>query len=211
MNIQIKKIKSLPDIVGIVSDSHGQTSVLEKAIYYLKQKGCKIIIHLGDICDSSIIKTADDCISLVQKNEIIAIRGNNDHSMSISKAPGISQPTIDFIKNLPLAIQTQQFIFTHSLPFVKELGLSCMIQNMNENHMQMFFNDNSISKLLFKGHSHNPELVIKNDRGFLRKKLDFPNQIFLKDKCIINCGAVMDNHCAIFYPNQLLFEGMVIK
>ncbi|KPA12903.1 metallophosphoesterase [Candidatus Magnetomorum sp. HK-1] len=198
--------------IGIVSDSHGQISILEKAIEYLKQKDCQTIIHLGDICDSAHPHIADACVSLIQKNAIFAIKGNNDHSLSVSGDPRISTSTKEFIKNLPLMIQIQNFLFTHSLPFVNELGLSCMIQNMNNNHIHMFFNDPLKPNFLFRGHSHNPELIFRKDNRIHRNKLDFPTKIYLKDKkqFIITCGAVMNSHCAIFYPKQLLFEGDVL-
>ncbi|MBF0451097.1 MAG: metallophosphoesterase family protein [Candidatus Magnetomorum sp.] len=199
--------------IGILADSHGQVSTLEAAIDVLYQKGCQTIIHLGDICDSSCIHTADESIHLIQKNNIIAIKGNNDHSLTVSGDPRISPSTHHYLKKLPLVVHTQHILFTHSLPFMKELGLSCMIQQLNDNHIHLFFGNGPEQKILFRGHNHQPELVTQNHQHFQRMPLNFPTHIQLTPlkPFIMTCGAVLNSHCGIFYPESFVFHGILLN
>lgn len=56
--------------IGIISDTHGQTKLIEKTIPYLKE--CDLIIHAGDyIDDAEYIHYATDV-------EVKCVKGNGD-------------------------------------------------------------------------------------------------------------------------------------
>jgi predicted phosphodiesterase len=195
--------------IGIISDSHGQVAQLSQTIQYLQEKQCKTIIHLGDICDTVHIHTADQCISVIQKYNIVAIRGNNDHALSLVDNPEIDQRTRDYIQSLPLVLQTNQLFFAHSLPFVNELGLSCMIQNLNSRLINLCFNSLGKNAILFRGHSHQPEIVFQTNKDYKRITMNFPVKKDLNDlcPCVITCGTVMNGQCMIYYPDDRILLG----
>jgi len=198
--------------IGILTDSHGQVAQLSQAINYLKEKKCKTIIHLGDICDSAHIHTADECISIIQKHDVIAIRGNNDHALSVSDNPKINRSTLEYIQSLPLVIQSENLIFAHSLPFVYVLGLSCMIQSLNKRSLKLCFNSFAENAILFRGHSHQPEIVVQTHEGFKRMELHLPAKKKLKYlcPCIITCGTVMNGQCMVYYPGDQVLLGYIL-
>jgi predicted phosphodiesterase len=199
-------------LIGIIADSHGHVAQLSQAIDFLSEKKCKILIHLGDICDSVNFHTADECISIIQKHHVIAIRGNNDHAIFVNKNKMISQSTLDYIQSLPLVIQSQTLTFAHSLPFVNALGLSCMIQNLNSHFLKLCFNSLGENAILFRGHSHQPEIIVQSVMGYQELKMDFP---FTKEltrlfPCIISCGTVMKGHCMVYDPDDQILMGCLI-
>jgi len=199
-------------LIGIISDSHGHVAQLSQSIDFLIEKNCNPIIHLGDICDSVHFHTADECISIIQNNNVIAIRGNNDHTISINQNAGIKKSTIDFIQSLPLLIQSQKCVFAHSLPFVDTLGLSCMIQSLNSHFLKLCFNSLDENAILFRGHSHQPEIVVQSDMGYKHIKLNLPVEkkldCFLP--CIVSCGTVMKGHCMMYDPGDHILTGFLI-
>jgi hypothetical protein len=67
--------------IGIMADSHGDAARITVAAEYFKTCGCTLCIHLGDICDTTRPETAEDCISRLNTHRILAIRGNNDHTL----------------------------------------------------------------------------------------------------------------------------------
>ena len=198
--------------IGIMTDSHGQITYLSKAIHYLKEKNCETIIHLGDICDSVHIQPADECISLIQDFDVIAVKGNNDHALTLNKNPVIHQATIDYIQSLPLVIQCQQLVFVHSLPLVQALGLSCMIQGLNSHFLKLCFDYLDENAILFRGHSHQPEIVVQSNQDYQRFEMNFPVEKDLTDlcPCIITCGTVMNGQCLIYQPGNHTLTGCTI-
>jgi len=199
--------------IGILADSHGQVSLLETAIKILKDSGCYTIVHLGDICDSASMHTAKDSVDLIQYHNIIAVKGNNDHSVCVSGNPLISKSTQLFLKELPLVVQIQNIVFSHSLPFEKELGLSCMIQNLNEFNIQLLINHCASYTVLFRGHSHQPELIQSKNGDYERTQLKYPLdfELMRDKKYIVTCGAVLNSQCAIFYPKTMMFCGIIFN
>ena len=198
--------------VGIISDSHGEAAHLSKAIHLLKDKKCRKIIHLGDICDTVHIHTADECISLIQEFNVIAVKGNNDNALVLHHNSGINPTTIDYIQSLPLVIQSQQLIFAHSLPFFKTLGLSCMIQGLNSHFLKLCFDYLDENAILFRGHSHQPEIVVQSNHKYQRTALNLPVEKNLKHlcPCIVTCGAVLNGQCMIYYPENRILIGCII-
>ncbi|MCP4115078.1 MAG: hypothetical protein GY737_06640 [Desulfobacteraceae bacterium] len=88
----------MPEKIGIMADSHGKPEVIQGAISFLKEKECSLLYHLGDICDSGSPGTADVCVELLKKHDVIAIKGNNDHIVVVNHRtqPGevVSRPTL---------------------------------------------------------------------------------------------------------------------
>jgi len=63
--------------IGILSDSHRQSELHQRALKYLVEKEVEYIIHAGDICTQGNI----DDLKATQK-PFVLVRGNNDFSLS---------------------------------------------------------------------------------------------------------------------------------
>ena len=193
--------------VGIMADSHGQPETIDAAIAFLKERKCHRIYHLGDICDSFNRKTVESCVRLLQENDVLAIKGNNDHSIVVNemdrKHASISSATYQYLRSLPSISEYKEALFTHSLPFVKKLGLSSMIGQMGKNEASRFF-EKSPRGILFRGHGHSPEIMWGKDQGILSRNLSQGEKIDLGGRlpCVVTCGALTDGLCLIWNPEK---------
>ncbi|MBT4364785.1 MAG: hypothetical protein HOD17_09890 [Desulfobacteraceae bacterium] len=195
---------------GIMADSHGNAETIAGAVCFLKANGCSRLYHLGDICDSQHPETADECITLLRDNDVIAIKGNNDHEILINQQyqPGkyISQENITYLKDLVPVVNEEKIVYAHSLPYYKELGLSCMTRGMGKKTADIYMKNNP-KKILFRGHSHSPEIIFNNGNGITIKSLTPGHKTDIGDKipCIITCGALTRGLCMIFeYHNKTI-------
>lgn len=194
---------------GIIADSHGHVQKLADAIVFLKKQNCLRIYHLGDICDSTSPQTADACVALIRDSKIIAVKGNNDHALTLSDSGSteypVSSATINYLRNLPLLRQDGTLLFAHSLPFIEKLGLSSMVGQMTPKNIIRFFT-NYPTAILFRGHSHSPEIISPENHNFSCIPL-LPGHKFdlnLTTPCIFTCGALTDGHCLILEPDYSL-------
>ena len=193
--------------IGIMADSHGIPGVIEEAIQYFNHQNCSQIYHLGDICDSGYPEDSDVCVCFLKKNSIIAVKGNNDHIVQLNHKdqPGkiISPETVRYLNDLPQVVGYRNAFFSHSLPFVKELGLAGMIWDMSVASALKFIADNPDS-ILFRGHSHTPEIKYLEGSRIKSEKIQSGQVIDLSRfiPCIITCGALMSKLCMIWEPDN---------
>lgn len=178
-----------------MADSHGQAACLQDALKFFEQHDCKQIYHLGDICDSAHPETADTCIQLLRQQHVLAIKGNNDHQVVVnhvdSPSDYISVTSIEFLKKLPLTIEAENVVLAHSLPFIKQRGLSSMVGPLGENEAALFFRLYP-RKILMRGHSHLPELIRSGNKTIVSKRF-IPGKVQKLDDIvpgIVTCGAV---------------------
>lgn len=169
--------------------------MIAKAIDFLKKARCDKIIHLGDICDSFRPQTCDACVRLLKKHGVIAIKGNNDHVLEINQTGNADSPvtegSLSFLRHLPPILAAGDSIFAHSLPFFKELGISCITKVMGKNEVQKFCSMNDY-QILFRGHSHSPTIKWIEDLEIRSIDLLPGKQIHLGSRlpCIVTCGAL---------------------
>jgi predicted phosphodiesterase len=189
--------------VGIIADSHGQPQAIADAIDVLRQKGCGPIYHLGDVCDSFLPETSGTCVDLLLTKGVSAVKGNNDHAIVINhrgqEGTIVSGRTLEYLHDLPLILSHEGAVFTHSLPFIEELGLSSMIGVMKEEWARRFF-DQFPGGILFRGHGHTPR-IRWSDRGkFLSEVLEIDHPIDLAGRtpCVVTCGALTRGLCMIW-------------
>lgn len=194
-------------IVGIMADSHGDPDSIAAGADYLVRRGCTAIYHLGDICDTNRWTTADRCVSLVQRLGILAVRGNNDHSLA-ADAKGWTRnrlrgATIRFLENLPLSLSVGEATLVHSQPFIRRLGLSAMIGVMGRNEAERFFRE-SPRGLLFRGHSHRPEIIYRSGSQIRFAPMIAGATIHLDEyrPCIVTCGALSSNLILVWKPGE---------
>ena len=115
-------------MIGIMADSHGQPETITAALGMLTNIDCRPIYHLGDVCDSTHPETVEACLGSLRDSRVIIIKGNNDQAIvanHIGQArPPVSPEILRYLRNLPLVKYHLNAIFAHSLPFVRELGVS---------------------------------------------------------------------------------------
>lgn len=182
-------------IIGIMADSHGRSETLTRALIFFRKYGCKAIYHLGDICDSAHPETADLCVELLREMDVFGIKGNNDHQVVVNhegrQFSYLTSTTIEYLKHLPQAIEIGNCVMTHSLPFEKERGLSCMVGVMGHTEARLFFQTYP-HKMLFRGHNHYPEILRQRKHSLVNLKILPGKAIQLEDMkpCIVTCGAL---------------------
>jgi hypothetical protein len=190
-----------------MADSHGDAGRICAAIALFQHQRCGRIYHLGDICDSLRPETADACIRPLQSANVIALRGNNDHSLLANQQ---GRPTIDisggslkFLESLPLKKSFCGAVLVHSLPFTDELGLSSMVGALGAADANRFF-ESSGPRLLFRAHGHSPELMWRRKGQPGTRSLLAGEIVDLGSyrPCIVTCGALMDGFCLIWKPVQ---------
>lgn len=197
--------------VGIMADSHGQVEAMLTAVTYFRRMGCERVVHLGDICDSLLPDASDACVKLLQSEGVTALKGNNDHTLVVNRpdAAGacVAPETIDYLDRLPMRTQDEEAIFTHSLPFEKELGLSCMVRTPGENESIWFF-EACPDKVLFRGHSHEPEIKWRQNGRIVAEPIAPGSRVALNERrpCIVTCGALTKGLCMIWRPDTGVIE-----
>ncbi len=202
---------TLPSQIGIIADSHGRWDKIVAALNFLIDRGCRHIIHLGDICDSAHPQTAEACVRPLQKFTVDAIKGNNDHQIVVNNGGShhsvIPADVLDFLQKLPLVRKYQHAVFTHSLPFARELGLSSMVGTMGNSHVRQFFRRYP-QGLLFRGHSHSPQVYFKENGQVFSQKLFPGRKIDLTDclPCVVTCGALTRGFCLMWMPDLHAIE-----
>jgi predicted phosphodiesterase len=197
--------------VGIMADSHGQAETIVAAIAFLSAMACSPIYHLGDICDSLHPETAEACVRPLWESNVKAIKGNNDHAI-VANQVGLKQATVpkktlSFLRNLPLTMHYENAIFTHSLPFDRELGLASMIGAMGKNEANLFF-EASPRGLLFRGHSHTPEIIRREGPSTLLQTLSAGEKVVLRGRLpsVVTCGALTRGLCMVWRPVENMIE-----
>jgi len=170
------------------------------------------MFHLGDICDSFYLEESAECIRLLQDYQVLAVKGNNDHVITryhdSHDRLTLTLPQRNWLNQLPLVRYFRGGIFTHSLPFEHELGLSCMVRPLETTQAEQFFSQFPRS-ILFRGHSHVSE-IISSSSPSTRTPLPFNQAVDLLQSgySIITCGALLENICAIWQPDEHLLTSL---
>ena len=198
-------------MIGIMADSHGQADTIRDALAVFASAGCGSIYHLGDVCDTNLPETANTCMRLLQDHYVITIKGNNDQAIVAShmgreKSP-VSQTVLRSLQDLDLVKNYGNAIFIHSLPFIQELGLSSMIGTMGQMEIRRFCNEFP-GKILFRGHSHNPEIAWLSGGQVKVKSLGAGAKLNLSERipCVVTCGALTRGLCMIWNPEDNVIE-----
>ncbi|MFZ5564154.1 MAG: metallophosphoesterase family protein [Thermodesulfobacteriota bacterium] len=194
-------------LTGIMADSHGDVKALSAGIAVLKKTGCGPLFHLGDICDSAYPQTTEACVALLRDHDVLAVKGNNEHTVSVNYAgqesPVVSDATALFLGRLPMVRDFAGALFAHSLPFEKELGLSAMVRTMEKAEARAFFSQYP-DGLLFRGHNHAPQILWQEHGKILAETLSPDQRIDLSRRrpCVVTCGALVDGLCMIWDPEE---------
>jgi predicted phosphodiesterase len=203
-------------MIGIMADSHGQVAPIREALAVFGDTGCRSVYHLGDVCDSNHPETATACMRLLQNRQVQTIKGNNDQAIVANhwdreKSP-VPPEVLRALKKLELVKYDQKAMFIHSLPFISELGLSSMIGAMGPVEIRRFCNDFP-GKILFRGHSHNPEIAWLQRQQVKVRSLAAGLRLHLSEKipCVVTCGALTRGLCMIWNPEEKWIESISFR
>ena len=135
----------------------------------------------------------------------MTIKGNNDHAIVANyldrKKPPVSPESLDYLKTLPLVQYYRNALFVHSLPFVRQLGLSSMIGAMGNIEVHRFCNEFP-KHILFRGHSHSSEIICcrgqQTDTRPLAPRENF--NLTGNIPCVVTCGSLTRGLCMIWNP-----------
>jgi predicted phosphodiesterase len=197
--------------VGIVADSHGRCETIVAALAFLRDRNSQHIYHLGDICDSLHPETVEDCLRPLMEYAVTAIKGNNDHTIVANQSGqaqgSVSREALSFLQDLPLVKYYRNAVFTHSLPFAEELGLSCMVRDMGQTEVRKFFEE-SPGGILFRGHSHTAEILWVKAGRISSQTIRRGQTLSLEDRipCVVNCGALTRGFCMVWRPEERFIE-----
>ena len=200
-------------MIGIIADSHARTETIVAALKILKDYDCRHIYHLGDVCDSAHPEKAEVCLRPLRKHDVITIKGNNEQTIIANhrgrKKTPVPPAVLRFLQSLPLVERYRNAIFTHSLPFSQELGLACMIGVMGQTEARRFFCEFP-QHILFRGHSHSPEIVWQNGRDIGFRPLRVGEKFDLKGRipCVVTCGALTRGFCMVWKPEENYIESL---
>ena len=203
-------------MIGIMADSHGQPETITAALGMLTDIDCRPIYHLGDVCDSTHPETAEACLGPLRDPRVIIIKGNNDQALvanHIGQAkPPVSPENLRYLRNLPLVKHHLNAIFAHSLPFVRELGLACMIGDLGDREAQRVFKEFP-DRVIFRGHGHSPEIVWLQGQQITSRPI-FAGEKFkltAKSPCVVTCGALTRGLCMAWDPEENVIKSLSFR
>ncbi len=200
-------------LVGIMADSHGRADTISNALAVLAAAGCRSLYHLGDVCDSTIPETADACMGLLLDRGVKTIKGNNDQTIVANhigrENSPVSKEVLQALKQLELVKYHRQAILVHSLPFIQERGLASTIGTMGPPEIRRFGSEFP-GHILFRGHSHNPEIAWLQGRRVEVQSLSAGMKLKLSGKipCVVTCGSLTRGFCMVWDPEENYIESI---
>lgn len=196
-----------PQRIGLMADSHGDAARIEAAARCFRDHGCPLGIHLGDIGDTTRPATLEACLDRLEAHAILPIRGNNDHTLLLNQSPLVSARAMAIIREMPLTRQVGSALLAHSLPFAAAMGPRCMLEDMRSRHIRRFFQTYP-GRSLFRGHSHQPEIVRPQGAALTRERM-LPGRTYplpTGQSAVVTCGALFDGLCLIWHRDRESIE-----
>lgn len=188
-----------PSRVGLMADSHGRADLIEAATAHLRSRGCALCVHLGDIIDTARPDTIHACLACVAARQVTAVRGNNEHTLLLNQSAGVDPFVQEAIGGMPFCRRIGSAFLAHSLPFETELGARCLLDDLDANRLHQFFRSYP-GMQLFRGHSHQPEMVWLNQASLCRTRMPPGRPLPLPSgrSAVITCGALADGFCLLW-------------
>ena len=211
MSISMNKLQRL----GLLSDSHGNIEVTEKAIDILRSRGCERVIHLGDFCDTNRRDRLEDIIRLFQERKVIAVKGNNDYLIELalsSNGPGErysdQKQIYEFLKKVPMTVVMDDICFAHSFPFDYLRAFYEPIDTGSTQRASLLFQQMPY-RILFCGHSHTPAYFCLRSPDRVFRGVTPPGRKFSLEparRYIFVVGSADEGECAVFDTETLIYE-----
>lgn len=186
-------------MIALIADIHGNLEALQAVLKDIKKQGITKVYCLGDYIDYGA--KPEEVVVLTK--EFPAVLGNhdaalfntevlkwfNDTAIESSKfsRKSLSKESKDFIKNLPLKLETKEFYMVHALP---PESFEDYITECKKTQLAEAFSSFS-QRVCFVGHTHVFGTYVLTPRKQI-KKLSLTRSCKLQPryKYIINVGSV---------------------
>jgi len=202
-------------LIGLIADSHGHKSSMSRCIDRLTSYGVEIIIHLGDFFDSQYSEDVMGILEIIQQNQILAVKGNNDYQVEKSMMNGCSHhiPAIDrqkvlsFLASVPMKRVIGDICFTHSLPYDSIRSFYEPMDTGNTDRAKQVFLHTPY-RIVFCGHSHSPVLFRMRPDQTTREniKRSGPTTLYQNERFIIIVGSAEESECGFFDISKMEYE-----
>lgn len=155
----------MSEYIGLIADSHGNTSALAAVLEVLEDRGADLKIHLGDIFDSLLLDRVLPIFRMMNAHDVVPVKGNNDHQiqkqLSNGHADRLSKQEkrrlVSYLQQMPMKIVQNDICFTHSLPYDTIRSFYEPVDTgFTDRALKIF--ENTPYRLLVCGHSHAPVL-----------------------------------------------------
>ena len=186
---------------AIVADIHSNLAAFQAVLADMESRGgAEEIWCLGDIVGYG--PDPSECLELLRQHRHLCVAGNHDWAAAGKldtfyfnpeaaeaahwTAKRLNSEDIDYLQNLPLTLQQDDFTLAHGSPRepIWEYVVSIKTANINFNYFD--------TRYCLVGHSHMP-LVFDLDRNGTSQLHHLPSELLLKQeegRLIINCGGV---------------------
>jgi predicted phosphodiesterase len=172
-----------------MADSHGDSEAITAAAAFLKAHGCRLLIHLGDICDSADPFTVASCVAAVREAGILAVRGNNDHALVADETVRLDPEPRAWLAGLPLRIDMPSAVFIHNRPNIRRLGKAALFGDLTDAEALSFLHA-CPRRILFRGHSHRPSIQRIGPGGLTAAPLPGAPGVVVDGGAVITCGSL---------------------
>jgi predicted phosphodiesterase len=209
----LKEPEPKPKRIGIIADSHGNLKATAEAIRLLQGQGARILVHLGDFCDSVRHDSAPAMIDLLRENNVLAVKGNNDFLVENMLADARRIPEAEgvkawaYLRDVPVVRARGDIRFAHSLPFETLRAFYEPIDRGNTQRAEELF-DEADFRILFCGHSHLPVLFRKAGDHVTREAVPTERPMVLRgaERYIFVAGAAADGECVLYDEEAGTYE-----
>ena len=182
---------------AVISDIHSNLEALSRALEFIKTRDdVEDVFILGDMVGYGA--NPNECIVLCREVSDTIVLGNHDKAAfdketrsffninAVSSAEwtkeNLEDNNIMFLKNLPLTINRERFLFVHSSP--RNPGGWQYISGIYEAQFQFNVFEQSIC---FIGHTHIPKIFAG---GRVPEKKNGKHYLYREEKYIINVGSI---------------------
>jgi predicted phosphodiesterase len=200
--------------IGLIADTHGSISALSRAIQTLSVKKVTELIHLGDFFDSVYNKNIDEVLSVLQKYNVRAVKGNNDYQVEkmiengfFDKSPDRNGSCLAFLKKTPILYKIGNTCFSHSMPYDSMRSFYEPIDTgTTEKALEIF--QNTSYHTFFCGHSHNPVCFRYNSGKVMREAIHPGRPIHLSgdERYIFIVGSAESGECGFYDMSESSYE-----
>ena len=189
--------------IAIISDIHSNLQALNASYKALQEIGYDTLICLGDVIGYG--PRPIECIDFMRNHDILCIRGNHDHYVTLPSVQEQIQPAaadvikwtketirddqLEWLNNLPLHLKYQGMTFVHASLEDNDGSFWPYILDSRTALLHFFAQDTEVG---FFGHTHIPLLFTLNGRQHIKIEILKQSELNEPDatKFLINPGSV---------------------
>ena len=211
--------------IGVISDIHSDIDSLDVAIDRLYKENVSKIYVCGDVVGYG--KHPDECCERLRQINATVVAGNHDWAVAgrtnylstfgVNAVAGIeftrrviSDPNLNWLKELPLHRQVGQLEFVHSSlhephtwPYlvVGSMPGQSQWQDVRQSFAAM------TGRICFLGHSHRPAVFLESPSGEIDVVDPFETWMDLsKERAVVDVGSISDPRDGSGYGHAFVYD-----